>query len=136
MPIKQRNLSRLAIAPETDSSHSVKILTTDNFLTPQDDPKLDSIEAYEKYYNDKMKQLAENRKKHVEESSANKCFQENMHLNRYNNVIPMTHTQPTQHYFNGNIIWLGDFQMLVTQAPIDLDQYYDTVFEFDTQMIV
>lgn len=114
MPIKQRNLSRLAIAPETDSSHSVKILTTDNFLTPQDDPKLDSIEAYEKYYNDKMKQLAENRKKHVEESSANKCFQENMHLNRYNNVIPMTHTQPTQHYFNGNIIWLGDFQMLVT----------------------
>lgn len=95
MPLKQKNLSRLAISTETDTSQSVKILTTDNFLTPQDDPKLDSIEAYEKYYNEKMKQLAENRKKHVEESGANKCFLENMHLNRYNNVIPMTHTQPS-----------------------------------------
>lgn len=102
----------------------MEILTNTNILEIQADPKLNSIEAYRNYYNDKMKTISDKRKKFIEESEAQTIYDMHSELNRYNNVVPMIHTQPGIGYFNGNVIGLGNYEFLVTQAPIDLDQYY------------
>ena len=56
--------------------------------------------------------------------------------NRYIDILPYKHSMPVGDYFNGNLVALSKLQFLITQAPIDILQFHDTLFQQDVRAVV
>ncbi|CAL6062835.1 Protein_tyrosine phosphatase [Hexamita inflata] len=99
------------------------------------DPGFNTVEEYLQYFDTKMAQEAMKRQQFVQSTHT----QENVlnpYKNRYSDILPYAHSQPTNNYFNGNYVSLCGIKFLVSQAPIDILQFHDLVWECDVSHIV
>eukprot|EP00703_Trepomonas_sp_PC1_P004314 JAP92292.1 Protein tyrosine phosphatase [Trepomonas sp. PC1] len=90
---------------------------------------------YENYYRNEMQKIMDRRVRELNDSlkqqHCNFCQD-----NRYQSVMSYLRTQPSKAYFNGNIVQLGQFVFLITQAPTNIPAFYKEIFDFRANSII
>ncbi|CAL6014524.1 Protein_tyrosine phosphatase [Hexamita inflata] len=109
---------------------------TSDIMNMRQDPLLSTVEDYRQYYLTEMNSVMEMRVKYMNDSEAKQYSEKHKTHNRYANITPILRTQPSLEYFNGNIIHLGRFDFLITQAPTKFNSFYKNVYSFKPDIIV
>ena len=86
-------------------------------------------------FSGQMQATAEQRLQDMMRDESGRAFNANLNKNRYTNIIPYLHSQPSPtRYFNGNIVKIGSknqcINFLVTQAPLDGNDFHLEIAEF------
>ena len=59
-------------------------------------------------------------------------------FNRYTDVLPYQHSMVSPQatdYFNGNVVYLLGYRFFITQAPLDIKEFHDLIYENKIQFI-
>lgn len=97
----------------------------------QQDPKFSDCRAYLNYYDNEMTAVMQQRLECLRRQ-----HNDNEAKNRYADILPYRHTQPRGGYYNGNHVTLGELHFFISQAPLDVLEFHDLVYDLDARQII